>query len=106
MNILPCLPSQVRTMSHNRNPSGKNQHGIVRTCTQNSLSRVTLSPATAKADDEALANALHSYHREQLTSNKKISARLLSDHGIKIRQVTYPQVLLSGCELQANLIVT
>ena len=41
--------------------------------------------AIAKADDEVLASALRSYHRELLTNNKKISARLKNDHGIEMR---------------------
>ena len=40
---------------------------------------------TVKADDEVLAGALSQYHKELLTNNKKISAHLFSDHGIKMR---------------------
>jgi len=40
---------------------------------------------TAKADDEVLTGALYQYHKELLTNNKKISAHLFSDHGIKMR---------------------
>ncbi|TDL13749.1 hypothetical protein BD410DRAFT_817268 [Rickenella mellea] len=58
-------------MSRNVNPSGKNQYNPV-----------------LKFDDEKLVAALRSYHREQLTSNTKISARLLSDHGIQMSDST------------------
>ncbi|KAF8639055.1 hypothetical protein AX17_001751 [Amanita inopinata Kibby_2008] len=64
-------------MSHNRNPTGKNQHGPV--------------PTT---DDADLVDALHSYHREKLTNNQKISARLLSDHGIKMCQMAEAEQLV------------
>lgn len=40
-----------------------------------------------KANDEVLGNALRQYHQELLTNNKKISARLLSEHEIAMRCV-------------------
>ena len=45
-----------------------------------------------KADNEnheMLINALNDYHHEGLTSNAKISARLLADHGITMRYFHY-----------------
>jgi hypothetical protein len=56
-------------------------------CDYSVLCSTTLKPTLvpAKADDEVLASALRSYHRELLTNNKKISARLKSDHGIEMR---------------------
>jgi hypothetical protein len=44
---------------------------------------------SAAAGDETLAKALNAYHRKNLSSNKKISARLWADHAIKIRYVGY-----------------
>lgn len=69
MTVIVQSPSQMS--SHNRNPGGKNQYGDV-----------------LKADDEMLSNALNDYHREGLTSNAKISARLLADHGITMSDTT------------------
>lgn len=54
--------------SHNRNPRGVNQYAPVST-----------------ADDPALKAALESYHRQGLTSNKKISALLKADYNIDIK---------------------
>lgn len=39
----------------------------------------------AAADDEKLVDALRQYHRENLSSNKKIAARLKVDHQISMR---------------------
>jgi len=41
------------------------------------------------ADDETLVKALKAYHRENLSSNKKIAARLWADHGTRMRYVDY-----------------
>lgn len=38
-------------------------------------------------DDEKLVEALNNYHRENLCSNKKIAARLLADHNIRMRYI-------------------
>jgi len=54
-----------------RNPAGNNQHGKV-----------------LKDNDERLIDALNEYHREGLTSNAKISARLYADHGISMSDTT------------------
>ena len=44
--------------------------------------------ATAvKAEDEVLQTALVKYHKELLSSNEKISARLKAEHGIQMRYV-------------------
>ena len=40
-----------------------------------------------KSTDKRLADALHKYHRELLSNNDKIAARLLSDYGIIMRYV-------------------
>ena len=42
---------------------------------------------SVSADDEKLVQALEAYHWENLSSNKKIVARLWTDHGIKMRYV-------------------
>jgi hypothetical protein len=47
--------------------------------------KLTSVTILAKADDEILANALRQYHRELLSNNKKILARLFSEHGITMR---------------------
>lgn len=39
---------------------------------------------TAKANDAALVAALQEYHRQLLSSNEKISQRLLTDHGMRM----------------------
>ncbi|KAF8884384.1 hypothetical protein BD779DRAFT_1472147 [Infundibulicybe gibba] len=61
----------MASTSYNRNPSGNNQYGAV-----------------LKADDEVLICALEKYHRELLSSNKKIAARLAADHGIIMSERT------------------
>lgn len=74
--------------SHNRNPGGKNQHGDVRKCyipLWGEQFGADLTSCAAKADDEEFANIMKIYHREKISSNKKISERLFSDHGIKMR---------------------
>ena len=79
-------------MSHNRNTHGKNQHEAICKCLVSCDS--SLGPLSqyiflffwiAKADDKVLSSALRQSHRELLTNNKKISARLFSEHGIKMR---------------------
>lgn len=39
----------------------------------------------ASANNEALVNALNTYHRERLSSNQKIAARLAAEHDIHMR---------------------
>ncbi|KZP09081.1 hypothetical protein FIBSPDRAFT_914137 [Athelia psychrophila] len=56
-------------MLHNRNTGGKNQHEPIYT-------------HGALAEDETLIKILNTYHKERLVSNKKIVARLASDHSI------------------------
>ena len=73
-------------MSHNHNPRGNNQHGAIRMYLIRECGQMLSSHLTVKADDEVLASALHKYHKELLTNNKKISACLFSDHGYRCRQ--------------------
>ncbi|KAG6836604.1 hypothetical protein H0H93_006154 [Arthromyces matolae] len=53
------------TMSYNRNPSGRNQHGD-----------------KVDKNDPQLAAALRSYHSRLMTSNEEIAKHLEKDHGI------------------------
>jgi hypothetical protein len=75
------------SMSHTCNPTGKNQHGATHMCLIHGCpyAQYNCLTLTAKADDEVLTDALHQYHKELLTNNKKISARLFSDQDIKMR---------------------
>ncbi|KAG6915401.1 hypothetical protein DXG01_011655 [Tephrocybe rancida] len=57
--------------SHNRNPAGKNQHGVA-----------------LKEDDPYLIELLERYHRQMITSNDEISEKLLSEHGVRMRRAT------------------
>ncbi|KAF9457276.1 hypothetical protein BDZ94DRAFT_1314366 [Collybia nuda] len=61
----------MTSLSHNRNPTGKNQHGGI-----------------PGADDPILCDALRKYHRERLVNNGTISSRLRSDHGIEMSAST------------------
>ncbi|KAF9530863.1 hypothetical protein CPB83DRAFT_919742 [Crepidotus variabilis] len=56
-------------MSFNRNPSGRNQHGTV-----------------PKSNDPLLRSALEKYHRERVTNNVKISARLAREYNIAMTE--------------------
>jgi hypothetical protein len=68
------------------------------------LCRLINIETAVKADSEVLVAALQTYHREQLSNNRKISERLLADHGIKMRCV-YGYTLLphnrTDCKLSA-----
>ncbi|KII91999.1 hypothetical protein PLICRDRAFT_103170 [Plicaturopsis crispa FD-325 SS-3] len=59
----------VLTSAFTRNPTGKNQH---KDC--------------PPADDPRVRDALIAYHRRGLTDRKKISALLLSEHGIRLSE--------------------
>ncbi|KIP10695.1 hypothetical protein PHLGIDRAFT_22139 [Phlebiopsis gigantea 11061_1 CR5-6] len=58
------------TDTHNRNPTGKNQHG-----------------PTTPASDSRLQELLRQYHQERITSNERIS-QLLETEGIKMSAAT------------------
>ena len=71
-------------MSFTRNPEGKNQYGdvgrfILALALKPDIDDILLQ---AKVDDPGLVAALQQYHRELVTSNKTIAARLASEHNI------------------------
>lgn len=68
--------------SHNRNPKGNNQHAALRMYIFSGVNSNMADFRLASAEDETLIQALREYHRENLSSNKKIAERLWADHKI------------------------
>jgi hypothetical protein len=71
-------------MSHNRNPTGNNQHGETGESSQAFSAQASgLRTVSAKLTDE-VEEALREYHRERITSNSKI-AGLMTARGFRMR---------------------
>jgi hypothetical protein len=75
--------------SHNRNPKGVNQYAPVRKFGHFYFCVIYINEVLATAQDPALKAALETYHRQGLTSNKRISELLKADHNIVIKSVFY-----------------
>lgn len=74
-------------MSHNRNPTGKNQHGTLGIrCPVFIFGFCAYTQCcVVKGSDELLQFALRKYHSEGLTNNEKISARLEREYDMTLR---------------------